>query len=204
MKLKIFKKRVLKMSWYAQMALLVVSTYAKIPSTVDSVNPDPVNQQLTQNSCLAQYRPFSSEAKYLFSEAASEAGVPRSWAYSPGLHSILQKESNGIVGIPNYTIKDQRGNSAQNNRDYWKVAHEKIRNYESIAPSHATGLGQLQPENVDRYYPSGRAGIGDCREEAIGMLRYIKAAYGSPNTAWSCYGKLKPELCPKKRFKEGY
>lgn len=56
--------------------------------------------------------------------------------------------------------------------------------------SSASGIGQLIDENVRRYYPSGRAGVGDPLEEAVGMLRYIAARYGTPERAWELYGKL--------------
>ena len=42
--------------------------------------------------------------------------------------------------------------------------------------------------NVDRYYPDGRAGIGDPVNEAAGMLAYIRDRYGNPDNAWSQYG----------------
>ena len=158
-------------------------------------------------TCQARYEPFSQEARTLFAEAASSAGVPLSWAHSDGLHYILSNESGGMVGIPNYSIKDEDGKSVRDQPYLWPVIHERIRDGNKGSPkasSSATGLGQLLPVNVDAYYPSGRNGIGDCREEAEGMLRYIKATYGNPNTAWKCYGKLKPKQCPNKRFKEGY
>ena len=184
------------------LALLVLSTYSVSQQSQQNTS-NPV-QSMQQYQCQTQYKPFSNEAKNLFNEVASQAGVPGSWAYSPGLHAILKKESNGMVGIPNYTIKDAEGKTVRNNQEAWPEIHQKIRDNQYLAPSHATGLGQLQPQYVDRFYPSGRNGIGDCREEAIGMLRYIKAAYGTPERAWNCYGKFKPKACPKKRFREGY
>ncbi|HLC82161.1 MAG TPA: hypothetical protein VJH68_05890 [Candidatus Nanoarchaeia archaeon] len=158
-------------------------------------------------ACQAQYKPFSQSAKSLFAEVAPLAGVPRSWAYSSGLHSILSQESEGLVGVPNYSIKDQYGKPAKNNPELWSGIHHLIRQGEkgsSRASSSATGLGQLLATNADTFYPSGRVGIGDCREEAVGMLRYIKAAYGSPSKAWNCYGKISKNYCSGKRFKEGY
>jgi SLT domain-containing protein len=50
-------------------------------------------------------------------------------------------------------------------------------------------MGQLLLRNVDRYYPDGRAGIGNPMSEAIGMLRYIQDRYGSPERAWAQYGR---------------
>jgi len=132
-----------------------------------------------------RYEPFSGEARALFREAAKRAGVPEAWADSPGLHNILKRESNGVVGIPNYTYGGRKKNPAQ-----WGQIHAELKSGKISAKSSATGLGQLLLRNVDRYYPSGRAGIGDPVEEAAGMLAYIKDRYGSPERAWALYGKL--------------
>ncbi len=179
-------------------SLLMLSTYTL---TSPSIAP----RQL--EICQAQYQPFSAEAKLLFETVAYDAGVPKSWAYSSALHHLLKKESEGWVGIPNYSIKNQDKKPVAKTPELWDAVHQKIRKGETggfLARSTATGLGQLVAANVDRYYPSGREGIGDCREEAVGMLRYIRTRYGSPNTAWSCHGKFRPESCPWKSFREGY
>ena len=42
----------------------------------------------------------------------------------------------------------------------------------------------IDVEFYDKYYPKGRAGIGDPVQEAAGMLAYIKDRYGSPEVAW--------------------
>lgn len=128
------------------------------------------------------YPPRSPEAIALFREAARVAGVPESWASSPALHNILARESGGVVGRPNYTY-----GSRANDRSQWGNIHAELRNGRITARSSATGLGQLLLSNVDRYYPAGRAGIGDPVQEAAGMLRYIKARYGSPEVAWARY-----------------
>jgi hypothetical protein len=131
-------------------------------------------------SIRATYAPFASDTIKLFEEAATLAGVPRSWASSTGLHRILQRESHGEVGKPNYTY----GSRAP------REVHAELRAGIISARSSATGLGQLLLSNVELYYPSGRAGIGDPLEEAVGMLRYIEARYGSPSQAWASYGRL--------------
>lgn len=131
-----------------------------------------------------QYRPFAQDTIRLFEEAATKAGLPRSWASSPGLHNLLRRESHGEVGKLNYTY----GSRSE------REVHAELRAGIISARSSATGLGQLLLSNVDAYYPSGRAGIGDPLEEAVGMLRYIDARYGSPAQAWASYG----------RFHEGY
>ena len=129
------------------------------------------------------YPPNSPEAVELFREAARLAGVPESWAQSPGLHNILQRESGGQVGRPNYTYGDRANDPSQ-----WGDIHAELRAGQKTARSSATGLGQLLLDNVDRHYPSGRAGIGNPVEEAAGMLSYIQERYGNPENAWAQYG----------------
>jgi len=132
---------------------------------------------------LARYEPNSDEAKQLFTAAAVYAGLPSTWASAPGLHHIMRKESDGWVGRPNYTYgRRSRQHSS------WPAVHEELRRGRKTTRSSATGLGQLILSNVDAYYPSGRLGIGDPFEEAVGMLRYIKQRYGNPDNAWARYG----------------
>lgn len=129
------------------------------------------------------YPPGSPEARQLFREAASRAGLPPEWGDSPGLHNILRRESGGQVGRPNYTYGSRARDPSQ-----WGSIHNELRNGRKTTRSSATGLGQLLLANVDRYYPSGRAGIGDPMEEAVGMLKYIQDRYGTPEAAWAAYG----------------
>ena len=131
---------------------------------------------------LETYPPGSPEQVRLFEEAARRVGVPESWASDPGLINILRRESNGRVGVPNYTYGARARNPAQ-----WASVHQELKNGRKTARSSATGLGQLLLSNVDRYYPNGRAGIGNPVEEAAGMLAYIKDRYGHPATAWARY-----------------
>lgn len=132
-----------------------------------------------------QYPPGSDRARALFREAAKLAGVPESWADSPGLHNILRRESNGQVGRPNYTYGSRARDPSQ-----WASVHDELRRGVKSTRSSATGLGQLLLSNVDRYYPNGRAGIGDPLQEAAGMLAYIKDRYGSPERAWARYNTV--------------
>ncbi|HBP21330.1 MAG TPA: hypothetical protein DEA08_26520 [Planctomycetes bacterium] len=132
----------------------------------------------------AQYPAFSNEAKQLFAAAARLIGVPESWAYSNGLHQILFKESKGWVGIPNYSYGRRKTDHSA-----WASVHEELRRGRIRARSSATGLGQLLLSNVDKYYPQGRAGIGDPLNEAAGMLAYIRDRYRTPARAWALYGK---------------
>jgi hypothetical protein len=129
------------------------------------------------------FPPGADKTKALFREAAKLAGVPESWADSPGLHNILAKESGGKVGRPNYTYGARAKDPAQ-----WESVHAELKSGTKSTISSATGLGQLILPNVDRYYPAGRKGIGDPLQEAAGMLAYIKDRYGSPDNAWARYG----------------
>lgn len=125
-----------------------------------------------------RYVPGSSEQKTLFQIAALRAGVPASWGSSPALVSVLAHESDGWVGRPNYTYGDRAKDHA-----LWPSVWSELKQGVRSTRSSATGFGQLILENVDKYYPSGRAGIGVPMDEAVGMLKYIKDRYGSPDQA---------------------
>lgn len=132
-----------------------------------------------------RYAPGSIEQVALFTDAARRAGLPASWGTSPALANILRRESDGWVGRPNYTYGDRAKDKAR-----WPEVWEELRRGVRSTRSSATGLGQLILENVDKYYPGGRRGIGDARAEAVGMLKYIQGRYGTPERAWELYGKL--------------
>jgi hypothetical protein len=147
-----------------------------------------------------RYVPYSDEAKALFREAATYAGLPESWAEYPGLHYILQNESGGWVGRPNYTfnyIFGKNFNQPSRQAEWYKAwniialdetyAQAKARHPKFT--SRASGLGQLQPGNTKKFYPDKLKGVADPLNEAVGMLRYIKSRYGSPQVARSAYGK---------------
>lgn len=131
-----------------------------------------------------RYPPESDVARMLFREAARLIGAPEAWADSPGLHNILRRESGGVVGRPNYTYGRRANDPAA-----WPAIHAELRAGRITAKSSATGLGQLLLRNVDAYYPTKRAGIGDALQEAAGMLAYIRHRYGDPDNAWAQYGK---------------
>lgn len=144
-------------------------------------------------SPLTKYEPHAPETVELFKAAAQKVGLPQSWARQNGLHEILRKESNGYVGILNYDLSNKLNvsNKFSNVPDTVNVL-SRLRAGGDYADSHgvrshATGLGQLQPSNVDRFYPSGRLGIGVPVEEAAGMMRYIEEMYGNPDNAWRVY-----------------
>ena len=150
--------------------------------------------------CQKVYRPFSEEARDLFIVAAQAVNVPVEWAWRRSLHKIVRKESNGRIGIPNYTINISNGKPTYNNGkrvhkypEIWPEIHRQLKNRE-LKPrkkedSTATGLGQLILGNVKHYYPSGVDGMGECIEEAAGMLAYIKDRHGNPDRALARYGK---------------
>lgn len=128
-----------------------------------------------------RYKPGSPEQIELFTAAAAKLGVPSSWASDPGLIQIMELESGGWVGIPNYTYRPYH---TPKNRSHWPRIWSELRQGIKSTKASATGLGQLLLANVDKYYPNGRAGIGDALSEAIGMLNYIKIRYGTPTHAW--------------------
>ncbi len=150
----------------------------------------------------ATYMPGSVEARMLFRQAAREYDLPEDWANSTALHEILNRESAGIVGLPNYTFSEAYEPGNQNyvrrHPEVWADIHNAIKNHEGRSGevvindtpvvSSATGLGQLLQANVDRYYPGGRNGIGNPIAEAVGMMRYIKDRYGTPEIALANYG----------------
>lgn len=137
---------------------------------------------------VRQYTPGSPEQVALFTEAGRRIGMSeeqaRQWATSPGLQNILRRESNGQVGRPNYTYGARARDPSQ-----WASVHRELQNGQKTTRSSATGLGQLLLSNVDKYYPSGRRGIGDPVEEAAGMMRYIQDRYRTPENAWAQYGR---------------
>ena len=85
------------------------------------------------------------------------------WASSAGLRNLLDAESEGQVGKLNYTYGARARDPSE-----WAAVHEELRNGAITAKSSATGLGQLLLSNVDKYYPSGRQGIGNPTEEPSG------------------------------------
>lgn len=130
-----------------------------------------------------RYPPRSRELTALLRAAAPLAGVPKSWAIADSLHELIERESNGRVGLPNYTYGGNRGAVTR-----MVGVHADLRAGRIRAASSATGLGQLLLSNVDRHYPSGRDGIGVPIEEAAGMMGYIKERYGHPDVALRSYG----------------
>lgn len=131
------------------------------------------------------YPPGAPETIALFREAAAYAGVPQSWASSAGLRELLLHESHGFVGKPNYSYGRRSSDP-----DRWREVQAELRAGIKASRSSASGLGQLLLSNVEAHYPSGRAGIGNAFEEAVGMLRYIQARHGTPDRAWHAYNDV--------------
>jgi len=129
-----------------------------------------------------RYSPGSAEQIDLFRKAAKYIGAPEGWASSPSFISLLASESGGRVGIPNFTYGQRAKDSSR-----WPEVWSEIQNGVDSTSSDATGLGQLKGYNVDKFYPDGRMGIGDAWNEAVGMLKYIKKRWGTPQRAWECY-----------------
>lgn len=153
---------------------------------------------------IKQYKPNSPEAKELFKFIAIKYGVP-DWSQDPDLHYILSKESNGWVGVPNYTYGVRRVN-----KNLWPDVWAELKAGKVTTKSSATGLGQLLSSNAKKYYPNGVNGIGDAQNEAVGFVKYILDRYGSPAVARSVYNQIGTYTHAvtgkqmKKGFKEGY
>lgn len=152
-----------------------------------------------------QYPPNSPELIALLQEAAKASNLPIEWASMPATHSLINKESGGWVGRPNYTIPGAKDKST------WPDTVAKLRAGNSIpGSSDAAGLGQLLPSNMRAFAPSGIKGFGVPVEEAIGFLKYVHSRYGDPQTALSMHAKLGSYVNTRtgktqhKKFKEGY
>lgn len=153
---------------------------------------------------LEKYQPFSEDARKLFREACRVANLPIEWADIDAPHEILKRESAGWVGRPNYTF--QRLSAYPNNvsspsqKEVWPIIWEDLKTgYQNRAVSSATGLGQLLLSNAEKYYPSGKHGIGDPLEEAVGFFMYMKDRYLNPTNALAFYN-----LPIKRPGDEGY
>ncbi len=131
------------------------------------------------------YRPYTADAYRLFLAAADQAGVPREWAIADSLHKLIDAESDGEVGRPNYTY----GNRADR-PSAWPEIHAELQRGRISARSSATGIGQLLLDNVAVHYPSGAAGINVPIEEAVGMLSYIEDRHTTPDNAWRRYNSV--------------
>lgn len=149
-------------------------------------------EEINRIRSIKKFQPNSPDAVMLFRIATKIANLPEDWAKNEKLHSVLARESNGKVGVLNYTIKSM-GLDQFYARANASSAHNPIG-----AKSTASGLGQLLLSNVDKYYPDGRKGIGDPINEAVGFIKYIADRYGNPDIAYQMYGKIGSYTHPTK------
>ena len=169
-----------------------------------------------QNSRLSQkeqdrypggiYEPRTQKAVDLLTKALKRLNLPERWAMLESLHYILEAESGGKVGVPNYRYDYLPGRNPERisrvdlNPETWKEIWTAARegktgmaglpaNAPRSKGSTSTGLGQLNRKNVIAYYPNGVSGIGDADAEAYGFVNYIAQIYGDPDTARTMYGR---------------
>lgn len=155
------------------------------PMNLENINIEWISKKEVDSILKKEkFTPGSKDAQVLFLAACQAANLPKDWCNKESLHRILSRESNGMVGRLNYTIKWHSVES------FKEQALSSTKNNPIWTRSTASGLGQLLLSNVDKYYPDGRKGIWDPLNEAVWMLRYIKERYGNPDVAWSVYGKI--------------
>ena len=165
------------------------------------------------------YEPNTQKAVDLLTRALRHSSLPEEWATLESTHYILNQESGGKVGIPNYTYRVLPGRQPpeitglEGKPEEWPLIWTAARNDlpgKYLGNSTATGLGQLISENVKIFYPDGVNGIGDAFNEAVGFVRYIHSRYGDPDTARSVYGRIGSYVNSRtgrrqnKTFREGY
>jgi hypothetical protein len=173
-----------------------------------------------------RYKPGGKGQQLLFEEAIRWANaepdhlgrkysIPLSWATDRDLIWLLNRESGGYVGRPNFqwalwlypnlSKSEGRKKLKENPQDWprvWNVFKNNpgkksswLLNNVADVPglvSTAVGLGQATTPVIQANYPNQEQGVGDALEEAVGMLRYIKNVYGSPGRARDCY---EPNVC---------
>jgi hypothetical protein len=177
-----------------QIAALVATGWMGYDVSPEFISPYTSNG-LVAGTCPDHYKPGSQRQIDLFEKAADRANVPKSWARSKDFQELMRRESDGCVGIPNYTILAPNGKEAKKYPGTWSRIHDRLRKKTFKNPngrkprSSATGLGQLLRSNAKKYYPSGVEGIGDPFEEAVGMLSYVKDRFGSPRNALKYHRK---------------
>lgn len=173
------------------------------------------------------YEPRTQKAVDLLTEALKQASLPEEWAMLESTHYIMNAESGGKVGIPNFRYdflperEPQKISRVDLKPETWERIWESAKKGETgmagldaaaprSAGSTSTGLGQLNKENVEKYYPYGVGGIGNAAAEAYGYVKYISARYGDPDTARAMYGRTGTYVNTgtgeeqTKGFREGY
>ncbi len=133
----------------------------------------------------------------LFTEAALLAGVPTEWAQFRTLAKLIENESGGYVGRPNFTYGER---ATQRHRwpEVWAelrsgqiTSNAVVRGGTRFERSSATGLGQLILSNANTFYTGGQSSIGFALPEAAGALSYIQNRHGDPNQAWAFWVNAK-------------
>ena len=107
----------------------------------------------TIDHCKQHIMPIS--VCYQLRSATHEAGVPRSWAWSPALAHVLQHES----GFD------------------WCAVNPSHHDCVYRGPNHSCGIAQRLP-CVERVFRSRRA-------QSVNLLRYVYTRYGTPEQAWA-------------------
>ncbi len=168
------------------------------PATWDKLAASEARPASMVTSSGTRYPPGSPQQVELFRRAATllrghGINVPDSWASSRALQNILLRENrDGEVGRPNFRY-GARANDPSTWPAIWaELRAGRIQGQDRVPRrlrSSATGLGQLLGSNVDKFYPSGRAGIGNPIEEAAGMMYYISDRYRTPERAWANYNR---------------
>ncbi len=188
-----------KYSWYKEL-----SDEEKLE--ISKMDPKKL-ESFEKPSFWMKFEPWSKEAQELFTYAAMKAGLPKEWWSNEWLHDILKNESKGIVWIPNYKMVEKHITWEDLKKVNPNISWENVA-WAVWVSSTATWLWQLTLSN-EKYLPNWRASIWIPLDEAIWMLRYIEDRYGSPDIAYSVYGKKGNYNHPTKwaqvkQFKEWY
>jgi|TARA_Y100000310_G_scaffold324189_1_gene385754 hypothetical protein len=130
----------------------------------------------------AEYEPDSVDANELFLAVFEFLDLRASADDMLGLHRVMDRESDGWVGRPNYTYQEVHGDRIHkpSRRDDWPIIWGELRSGNRTARSSAIGLGQLLLGNCNRYMPSRAFGISCPFNEAVGFVRYVLGRYWNP------------------------
>lgn len=200
-----YESESLKTKFGGSSSVILRSEFGKI--TIQNPRFSPVDVLYYEKEAGGIYEPRTQKAVDLLTGALRSLNLPEEWAMLESLHYILEAESGGKVGVPNYRYdflperEPQRISGVRFKPETWKVIWEFAKKGKtgmaglpSDAPrkdgSTSTGLGQLNKKNVEAYYPYGTDGIGDAEAEAYGFVNYIAQRYGDPDTARSVYNQI--------------
>jgi hypothetical protein len=165
---------------------------AAAPTAAQPVQVTAEMKALREQFRAERYQPGSEDAKSLMRAACSVLKVDPLIADAKGAHEIMQRESGGWVGRPNYTIQlDGLKMSHVNNRARWPEVWAMLKASGSKAPlwppgktvSTACGLGQLLQSNMSHFGMEGLSDFGDPLAEMIAYMRYVRGRYRNPNVS---------------------